>query len=140
MIIESACTHKAAFLPLKFLLGDTSIEKEVVVGERFERVSALRPGGSWTARLLHPTEPALPSAAPVSYPMSSTMAWLTFGQFSWFIDDRTYPESRVLMTASIRRDSPDSEDLFVDHLKVGGDLNFRSSRMAKCTPPYSKAV
>jgi len=42
---------------LKFhVVGETTIEKELVVGEGFERVSALRPSGRWTEQLFHPVE------------------------------------------------------------------------------------
>jgi hypothetical protein len=33
----------------------------------------------------------------------STIAWLFTGHLSWFIDNRTYPESKVLMSVRIRR-------------------------------------
>ena len=35
------------------------------MGDLFERVSADRPARRWTAMLLHPTEPPLPTNAPV---------------------------------------------------------------------------
>jgi hypothetical protein len=41
------------------------VEKEVVVGEASERVSAVRPGRDWTSQLLHPAEPPLASGMPV---------------------------------------------------------------------------
>ena len=39
--------------------GETTIEKELVVGDGFERVSALRPSGRWTEQLFHPVERCL---------------------------------------------------------------------------------
>ncbi|MEK7756382.1 MAG: hypothetical protein AAB385_04140, partial [Planctomycetota bacterium] len=42
---------------LKFhVAGESTIEKELVVGDGFERVSALRPSGRWTEQLFHPVE------------------------------------------------------------------------------------
>ncbi len=48
---------------LRFHVGDEVVEKELVVGESFERVSAWRTGPRWTTQLLHPLEPPLNSAA-----------------------------------------------------------------------------
>ncbi len=44
---------------------NTVIEKEIVVGDAFERVSAERAAGRWTTQLLHPAEHALPADSPV---------------------------------------------------------------------------
>jgi len=49
---------------LKFHLNDAVVEKELVVGDAFERVSAERPGDRWTAQLLHPAETPLPAESP----------------------------------------------------------------------------
>jgi hypothetical protein len=50
---------------LRFDVGGGVIEKELVVGESFERVSVQRPGRRWTAQILHPTEARLPPHSPV---------------------------------------------------------------------------
>ena len=50
---------------IRFQVGSAMVEKELVVGEVFQRVSPQRPGPRWTARLLHPTEPPLPRDGPV---------------------------------------------------------------------------
>jgi len=50
---------------LRFRIGDSVVEKELVVGKGFERVSAERPGHRWTAQLLHPVEGRLPADSPV---------------------------------------------------------------------------
>ena len=41
---------------LRFVAGGVAIEKELVVDDGFDRVSALRPGPVWTDQLLHPVE------------------------------------------------------------------------------------
>lgn len=46
---------------LKILVEGQVIEKQLVVGNGFERVSALRPSRHWIDQLLHPVESALPS-------------------------------------------------------------------------------
>ncbi len=45
---------------LVFHMDAKAIEKEIVVGEALERVSATRPAARWTAQLLHPTEGRCP--------------------------------------------------------------------------------
>lgn len=50
---------------LRFHVGKNVEKKEVVVDGRLARVGAERPGNSWTARLLHPTEAPLPAGSPV---------------------------------------------------------------------------
>jgi hypothetical protein len=50
---------------LQFKVNGVSLEKEIVVGDTFQRVSAERLGSRWTAQILHPTEPLLPAGAPV---------------------------------------------------------------------------
>jgi hypothetical protein len=50
---------------LTFTVADADVEKELVVGEPFARVSAERPGRRWTSQILHPAEPPLPSDCPV---------------------------------------------------------------------------
>ncbi len=64
---------------LKFRVHDTIVEKELVVGSRFQRVSAVRPDARWTAQFLHPVERPLPSNSPARsiallYP--STDSWI----------------------------------------------------------------
>lgn len=50
---------------LRFRAGDTTLEKELVVGDGLQRVSAERTGPRWTAQLFHPTERLLPADSPV---------------------------------------------------------------------------
>ncbi|MCO6436011.1 MAG: hypothetical protein J5J06_02870 [Phycisphaerae bacterium] len=50
---------------LDFAVGPLTIRKELVVGEGIRQVSAVRPGASWTARLLHPVERPLPAKSGV---------------------------------------------------------------------------
>ena len=50
---------------LRFHIADETIEKELVVSEAFERVSALRPSGRWTDQLFHPVERRLPAESKV---------------------------------------------------------------------------
>jgi len=50
---------------LKFHLVGENIEKELVVGNGFERVSALRPSGRWTDQLFHPVERRLAAGSQV---------------------------------------------------------------------------
>jgi hypothetical protein len=56
---------KAGRHTLRFHVGDHPIEKELVVGEQFQRVSALRVGADWVGQLLHPAERRLASGDPV---------------------------------------------------------------------------
>jgi len=50
---------------LRFRVGAATVEKELVVGDAFQRVSAARLGSRWTSQILHPTEPLLPANSPV---------------------------------------------------------------------------
>ena len=50
---------------LQFKVNGSLLDKELVVSDGFERVSAMRPGHHWTDQLLHPTESRLPAASPV---------------------------------------------------------------------------
>ncbi len=50
---------------LRFQVDDAALEKEVVVSDAFERVSAMLPGSRWTQQLLHPAEPRVSSNSPV---------------------------------------------------------------------------
>ncbi len=47
---------------LRLVVDGQPIEKELTVGDSFERVSALRPSARWTDQLLHPAEARLPQA------------------------------------------------------------------------------
>lgn len=51
---------------LRFSVNGGVIEKELVVGESLERVSAARVGSDWTAQLFHPLERRLPSSSPAA--------------------------------------------------------------------------
>jgi len=50
---------------LQFHVTGETIEKELVVGDGFERVSALRPNARWTDQLFHPVERRLVDVSPV---------------------------------------------------------------------------
>ena len=50
---------------LRFNVSGTVVEKELVVGDGLQRVSAKRPGRRWTSQILHPVERRLPADAPV---------------------------------------------------------------------------
>lgn len=50
---------------LRFEVAGETIEKELVIGPPFRRVSAERPDRCWTAQLLHPVERPLPARGPV---------------------------------------------------------------------------
>ena len=62
---------------LRFHVNGRTLEKELVVGEGLQRVSAERPGRRWTTQLLHPAEPRLTGATSVTsiqidYPASDS--------------------------------------------------------------------
>ncbi|MFO0841740.1 MAG: hypothetical protein U0797_04975 [Gemmataceae bacterium] len=75
---------------LVFLVEGQEVEKDLAVGDGFMRVSALRPGWSWSDALLHPWEPPFRPGSPVQsveidYPRreswtSGTDSWLVY----WF--------------------------------------------------------
>ncbi len=50
---------------LRFNTAGQVIEKELVVGTDFQRVSAARVGPNWTGQLFHPAERRLPGSGPV---------------------------------------------------------------------------
>lgn len=50
---------------LRLTIGGQSYDKEFVVGDAFQRVSAARSGPRWTAQIFHPVEPLLPAEAPL---------------------------------------------------------------------------
>ena len=50
---------------LKFHVAGKTLEKELVVGDGFERVSVLRPSGRWTKQLFHPVERRLAAESKV---------------------------------------------------------------------------
>jgi len=61
--------------PLRLRINGHCLEKELVVGERRDRVSVERVGARWGPQLLRPLEPVLPSDIPVEsivvqYPLS----------------------------------------------------------------------
>lgn len=49
---------------LRLNVGGHEVEKELVVGEGLQRVSAVRPGHRWTTQILHPVEAPLPTDWP----------------------------------------------------------------------------
>jgi hypothetical protein len=51
---------------LRFDVAGTTLEKELVVGGGFQRVSAERLAAHWTSQILHPTERLLPAGGPVA--------------------------------------------------------------------------
>jgi hypothetical protein len=72
---------------LRFEVEGVLFDKEFVVGDRFQRVSALHPGYSWTDQLLHPAERRLPPDAPVKsievlYPYAES--WVDGADF-WIV-------------------------------------------------------
>jgi hypothetical protein len=72
---------------LVFRLGDQTAGKDLVIGERFMRVSSLRPGWDWSEALMHPAEEPFPPGSPVrsiaiDYPQRS--AW-TSGADTWVV-------------------------------------------------------
>ncbi len=72
---------------LRFDLDGRIVEKQLVVGRRFQRVSAIRPGRNWTTQLLHPVEPMLPVDSPaqsieILYP--SVDSWI-YGADYWVL-------------------------------------------------------
>ena len=50
---------------LKFTIDGAVVEKELVVGDAFERVSPEHPDGRWFKQLLYPAERPLPADSPV---------------------------------------------------------------------------
>ena len=52
---------KAGLHALQIHVNDKIIEKQLVISDEFERVSALRPSKHWVDQLLHPIESALPA-------------------------------------------------------------------------------
>lgn len=50
---------------LRVNIAGAAVEKELVVADTLERVSAERLGSRWTSQILHPTEPLLPAGGPV---------------------------------------------------------------------------
>ena len=72
---------------LVFRAGDESAEKQLAVGDRLMRVSALRPGWNWSDALVYPAEPpfaahSLVRSIAVDYPTRSS--W-TSGADSWVV-------------------------------------------------------
>jgi hypothetical protein len=72
---------------LVFRVGDSSFDKELVIGNGFQRTSRIRPGWNWTARMLHPWEAPFSADSPVEsiaiqYPERTS--WAT-GTDSWVV-------------------------------------------------------
>jgi hypothetical protein len=72
---------------LMFDVDGQTIDKELAIGDGFMRVSAERPGWSWSDALLNPCEPPLGPESPVhsiaiDYPRRSS--WI-YGSDSWVI-------------------------------------------------------
>lgn len=72
---------------LLFQLENQTFEKQIVVGEGFMRISAVRPGPNWTDIILHPAERPFTSESPVhsisvDYPPRSS--W-TSGTDWWLV-------------------------------------------------------
>lgn len=68
-------------------VGDEAIDKQLAVGDRLMRVSLQRPGGEWTAQLMHPAETPLAAnsqarAIDIDYPTRDS--W-TSGADAWVI-------------------------------------------------------
>lgn len=71
---------------LRLRVGETEIEKEIVVGGGFTRVSAERAGGHWWPRVLHPSEPPLPRGDVVSVAIDYPgPAWAWVGRDTWVV-------------------------------------------------------
>jgi hypothetical protein len=76
---------------LVFRAGDESAEKELAIGDGFQRVSLQRPARNWADVLLHPWEPpfaaeSIVQAIEIDYPprdswTSGTNSWIVY----WFI-------------------------------------------------------
>lgn len=72
---------------LKFRVRGAVLEKELVVGDRFQRVSAIRPGASWTTQLLHPAEAPLPPDSParsIEIDLPASDSWIS-GEDFWVL-------------------------------------------------------
>jgi hypothetical protein len=72
---------------LVFQLENQTFEKQLIVGEGFARISAMRPGPNWSDIILHPAEKPFKAVSPVhsiaiSYP--SRDSW-TSGSDWWII-------------------------------------------------------
>lgn len=88
---REVCWNIAARQPgdhrLMFQVGGQSAEKQLAVGDRLMRVSALRPGWNWSDVLVYPAEPpfaadSLIRSISVDYPMRSS--W-TSGADTWVV-------------------------------------------------------
>ena len=72
---------------LKFQVAGETIEKELVVGDGFGRVSALRPSGRWTDQLFHPVERRIAAKSAVrsiEILYSSVDSWV-YGANYWVV-------------------------------------------------------
>lgn len=88
---REVCWNIAASQPgdhrLMFQVGGQTAEKQLAVGDRLMRVSALRPGWSWSDALVYPAEPpfaadSLIRSIAIDYPTRSS--W-TSGADSWVV-------------------------------------------------------
>lgn len=88
---REVCWKIAARTPgehrLMFQAGGQTAEKQLVVGDRLMRVSALRPGWSWSDALIYPAEPPFAAdssicSIAVDYPTRSS--W-TSGADTWVV-------------------------------------------------------
>lgn len=73
---------------LVFLVGDHPIDKELVIGDGYMRVSDQRPGWNWQEALMHPEEQPFAPDSPVQsieidYPRRSS--WTLFGLEPWVL-------------------------------------------------------
>jgi hypothetical protein len=76
---------------LTFLVGDSNFDKDLVIGDGFQRTSLMRPGWKWADMMLHPWEAPFPPDSPVEsisiqYPERTSWAtgsdiWVAY----WFI-------------------------------------------------------
>ncbi|MBI4716507.1 MAG: hypothetical protein HY763_01765 [Planctomycetes bacterium] len=51
---------------MKITIGGQSLEKELVIGDGLQVVSALRSDARWTQQVLHPLEPRIPADSPIA--------------------------------------------------------------------------
>lgn len=90
---------------LRITIDGQSLEKELVVGEVGQRVSALRPSNHWTDQLFHPCEAKLPSESGVrsvivEYPTS--LSWFSGADF-WVVTFFVISMAAALILAPIFR-------------------------------------
>jgi hypothetical protein len=72
---------------LIFHVGDSIFDKELVIGDGFQRISQMRPGWSWSDRMLHPWEAPFPpdsSVESIAIQYPERTSWAT-GSDSWVV-------------------------------------------------------